>query len=117
MKNLFLVLVAFITTNVSAAVVVPAYPLSNCDKHICASLSGKRTLIVTPTKNFLSGKVRMGYQVDEKNTRYVDATVDRGGKRFIVELAGNGSKVSVFFVNDKNQYDSDFGRNFNFEIR
>jgi hypothetical protein len=96
------------------------YPNSSCSKGICANVAKSGTsaqINVGYSQNRLNGQVTMNVLLNGKEIGSATATFDRGGMSFHLPISTlDEGSLEIYFVNDRGQYDSDFGRNFQFEL-
>lgn len=96
------------------------YPNEACSKGICASVARARTsaqINVRYSQDRLRGQVTMVVLLDGQELGSTLATFDRGGLSFHLPISNlDEGSIEIYFVNDRGEYDSDYGRNFHFEL-
>ena len=96
------------------------YPDDTCSKGICANVSKGRTsaqINVRYSQDRLRGQVRMVVLLNGQELGSASASFGRDGMSFHLPISifDEGS-IEIYFVNDRGEYDSDFSRNFHFEL-
>jgi hypothetical protein len=111
-----------IASNLIAAEVLPTYPNVACDKDVCASVTLNRSgeiaqINVNKASGFLEGRVVAVFLLNGEEIGSTVATRSRGGLGAHLEVKDLAhGNLEIYFVNNFGQYDSDFGRNFQFGL-